>query len=131
VSAAQVTVTHVATKGTVLCLVRTPDAPVFGTDVALQKARTAAFFSSPTAGPQLNALPPANYPTPPSTYVTALRTFLNNPSSLANSIAYSDRAIGNISRPFFPDGIGGTANGPFSKPFGNGRVQRRPAARSR
>jgi uncharacterized protein GlcG (DUF336 family) len=116
-SAAQVTVTVVDTKGTVLGLVRTPDAPVFGTDVALQKARTAAFFTSMTAASQLNALPPANYPTPPSTYVTALRTFLNNPGSLANGIAYSNRAIGNIARPYFPDGISGTANGPFSKPF--------------
>ncbi len=69
-SAAQVTVTVVDTQGNVLGLVRTPDAPVFGTDVALQKARTAAFFSSLTAGAQLNALPPANYPTPPSSYVT-------------------------------------------------------------
>ena len=117
-SAAQVTVTVVDTKGVVLGLVRTPDAPVFGTDVALQKARTAAFFTSMTAASQLNALPPANYPTPPSTYVTALRTFLNNSGSLANGIAYSNRAIGNIARPYFPDGIGGTANGPFSKPIG-------------
>jgi uncharacterized protein GlcG (DUF336 family) len=117
-SAAQVTVTVVDTKGVVLGLVRTPDAPVFGTDVALQKARTAAFFTSMTAASQLNALPPANYPTPPSTYVTALRTFLNNAGSLANGIAYSNRAIGNIARPFFPDGIGGTDNGPFSKPIG-------------
>ena len=116
-SAAQVTATVVDTKGNVLGLVRTPDAPIFGTDVALQKARTAAFFSSMTAAAQLNALPPANYPTAPSAYVTSLRTFLNNSASLANGIAYSDRAIGNLSRPFFPDGIGGTANGPFSKPF--------------
>ena len=117
-SAAQVTVTVVDTKGVVLGLVVTPDAPMFGTDVALQKARTAAFFTSMTAASQLNALPPANYPTPPSSYVTALRTFLNNPGSLANGIAYSNRAIGNLSRPYFPDGISGTANGPFSKPIG-------------
>jgi len=117
-SAAQVTVTVVDTRGNVLGLVRTPDAPVFGTDVALQKARTAAFFSSMTAASQLNALPPADYPTPPSSYVAGLRTFMNNPGSLANGIAYSDRAIGNIARPYFPDGIGGTANGPFSKPIG-------------
>ena len=117
-SAAQVTVTVVDTKGNVLGLVRTPDAPVFGTDVALQKARTAAFFSSLTAGAQLNALPPANYPTAPSSYVAGLRTFLNDPASLANGIAYSNRAIGNIARPYFPDGISGTANGPFSKPIG-------------
>ena len=116
-SAAQVTVTVVDTRGTVLGLVRTPDAPVFGTDVALQKARTAAFFASLTAAAQLNALPPANYPTAPSAYVTALRTFLDDPAALANGIAYSARAIGNIARPFFPDGIGGTGNGPFSLPF--------------
>jgi uncharacterized protein GlcG (DUF336 family) len=121
-SAAQVTVTVVDTQGNVLGLVRTPDAPVFGTDVALQKARTAAFFSSPTAAAQLNALPPANYPVPPSAYVAALRAFMNDPASLANGIAYSDRAIGNISRPFFPDGISGTANGPFSKPVGQWSV---------
>ncbi len=116
-SAAQVTVTVVDTRGAVLGLVRTPDAPVFGTDVALQKARTAAFFASTTAGAQLNALPPGNYPTAPSTYVTALRTFLADPAALANGIAYSARAIGNIARPYFPDGIGGTANGPFSLPL--------------
>ena len=39
------TITVVDRAGTVLGLIRTPDAPVFGTDVALQKARTAAFFS--------------------------------------------------------------------------------------
>ncbi len=116
-SAAQVTVTVVDTRGAVLGLVRTPDAPVFGTDVALQKARTAAFFASLTAAAQLNALPPANYPTASSTYVTALRTFLDDPAALANGMAYSARAIGNIARPFFPDGIGGTGNGPFSLPF--------------
>jgi uncharacterized protein GlcG (DUF336 family) len=116
-SAAQVTVTVVDTQGNVLGLVRTPDAPVFGTDVALQKARTAAFFSRKTAAAQLAALPPANYPTAPSVYVAQLRTFLNDPTALANGIAYSDRAIGNIARPYFPDGIGGTSNGPFSKPF--------------
>ena len=117
-SAAQVTVAVVDTAGNVLGLVRTPDAPVFGTDVALQKARTAAFFARMNAGAQLNALPPANYPTPPSAYVTSLRTFLNDPMALANGAAYSNRALGNLSRPFFPDGIGGTANGPFSKPIG-------------
>jgi uncharacterized protein GlcG (DUF336 family) len=121
-SAAQVTITVVDVAGNVLGLVRTPGAPVFGIDVALQKARTAAFFSSFTAGARLNALPPANYPTPPSAYVSALRTFLNNSTSLANGIAYSNRAIGNIARPFFPDGINGTANGPFSLPIGQWSV---------
>ena len=32
-------------------------------------------------------------------------------------VAFSDRANGFLSRPFFPDGIDGTQNGPFSKPI--------------
>ena len=121
-SAAQVSVVVVDTKGVVLGLVRSQDAPVFGTDVAVQKARTAAFFSSVTAAARLSALPPANYPTPPASssiaaYVTAARTFINDPTAFANGIAYSNRAIGNLSRPYFPDGIAGTANGPFAKPL--------------
>jgi uncharacterized protein GlcG (DUF336 family) len=121
-SAAQVSVVVVDTKGVVLGLVRTPDAPVFGTDVAVQKARSAAFFSSATAAAQLNALPPSNYPTPPASssigaYVTAMRAFLGDPTALANGVAYSNRAIGNLARPYFPDGIAGTANGPLAKPL--------------
>jgi hypothetical protein len=33
------------------------------------------------------------------------------------SIAFSDRAIGNLARPFFPDGINGEPPGPLSKPI--------------
>ena len=43
----------------VLGIVRTPDAPVFGTDVSLQKARTAMFFSNPAAGRRPRCGPPA------------------------------------------------------------------------
>ena len=45
-SRAQVTISVVDTNGTVLGIVRSPDAPIFGIDVSLQKARTATFFSS-------------------------------------------------------------------------------------
>ncbi len=122
-SAAQVSVVVVDTNGVVLGLVRTPDAPVFGTDVAVQKARSAAFFSSANAAALLSSLPPAQYPTTPATtssiaaYVTATRLFLNDPTALANGVAYAVRSVGNLSRPYFPDGIAGTANGPFSKPI--------------
>jgi len=122
-SAAQVSVAVVDTNGTVLGLVRTADAPVFGTDVAVQKARTAAFFTSPNAAALLSSLPPANYPTTPPTtsaiaaYVPAMRTFLGDPKALANGIAFSARAVGNLARPYFPDGILGTANGPLSPPI--------------
>ena len=121
-SAAQVTIALVDTNGEVLGLVRTPDAPVFGTDVALQKARTAAFFSNVNAATELLSLPPANYLNPAATssigaYVTDLRRFVGDPTALANGIAYSNRAIGNLARPFFPDGIGNTPPGPLSKAY--------------
>jgi uncharacterized protein GlcG (DUF336 family) len=122
--------TVVDTQGAVLGLIRTPDAPVFGTDVALQKARTAAFFSSFDAAAVLNSLPAADYtvpanartppPSPPlvpvpiGSYVGAMRSFLGDPTSLANGIAYSNRGQGNLARPYFPDGITGRANGPLS-----------------
>jgi uncharacterized protein GlcG (DUF336 family) len=127
-SAAQVTVSVVDTNGVVLGLVRTPDAPVFGTDVAVQKARTAAFFTNPNAAALLSSLPPASYPTTPPTtssisaYVSATRVFLNDPTAFANGIAYSNRAIGNLARPYFPDGIFGTANGPLALPIGSWSV---------
>ena len=113
---AQVTITVVARNGDVLGLIRTPDAPVFGTDVALQKARTAAFFSSTDAGVVLSALPPAGYPVPVpiGSYVAAMRVFLNDLTALDNGIAYSNRGLGNLARPYFPDGITGRAAGPLS-----------------
>jgi uncharacterized protein GlcG (DUF336 family) len=123
-SAAQVSVTVVDTNGEILGLVRSPDAPIFGTDVAVQKARTAAFFSNVNAAAELSALPPASYLVPPATssiaaYAAAMKAFLNDPTSLSNGIAYSNRAVGNLARPFFPDGITGTENGPLSKPYAN------------
>ncbi|HEX5754745.1 MAG TPA: heme-binding protein [Arenimonas sp.] len=121
-SPAQVTVSVVDTRGEVLGLIRSADAPVFGTDVALQKARSALLFSSPDAADLLSALPPANYlvpmtPSPIADYVPALRQFLGDADALADGIAYSARAIGNLSRPYFPDGIRSALSGPLSKPF--------------
>jgi hypothetical protein len=49
-------------------------------------------------------------------YVTAYQNFLGVP--LNGSIAWSLRALGNISRPFYPDDIDGNVNGPLSKPAG-------------
>lgn len=127
---ASVTIAVVDTYGNVLGMVRTRDAPVFGADVSLQKARTATFFSSASAATLLASLPTAEYlETPPSgpafkpatpfsEYVSDTQTFLADPNALADGvIAWSDRAIGNISRPYFPDGIDGSPNGPMSKPI--------------
>ena len=125
-SQAHVTVSVVDTNGEVLALARTPDAPVFGADVSLQKARTVLLFSHPSAAADIAALPIANHigaggaPTmtaPPfASYVSATRTFFNDATMLNNDIAFSARAIGNISRPSFPDGISGTNAGPLSTP---------------
>jgi uncharacterized protein GlcG (DUF336 family) len=124
-SVAQVSVTVVDTKGAIVGYVRSPDALVDSVDVVQQKARTAAFFSNPNAAAQLAALPTVTYvqPTPTSpiltssiaAYVTASRSFFGDPTAFANGIAFSTRSIGNISAPFFPDGIDGTANGPLAK----------------
>ena len=97
-SAAQVTISIVDTQGAIVGLVRTPDAPVFGVDVSVQKARSAAFFSSVNAATLLSALPPAAYLSPPalspiSAYVTAARTLFGNANAFGDSIAFSTRSL--------------------------------------
>ncbi|MFS0736220.1 heme-binding protein [Sphingomonas sp. 1P06PA] len=112
-SRAQVTISVVDTRGAILGIVRGPDAPLFGTDVSLQKARTATFFSAPFAGSELLQHPLADV----QDRVRQVRTFLNDPAALTGKTAFSDRANGNLSRPYFPDGQVGTAPGPFSRPI--------------
>jgi len=112
-SRAQVTISLVDTSGAVLGVVRSPDAPIFGTDVSLQKARTAAFFSNAQAGALFSADSSADV----RQFVGATRTFLNNQSALTGAIAFGDRSVGNLARPYFPDGQLGTANGPLSRPI--------------
>jgi hypothetical protein len=96
--------------------------------VSLQKARTAAFFSGVNAAADLQAEPNAVYLTPQGMasgtqivigdYVTAAQDFLGSPTALADgAFAFADRSGGNLSRPFFPDGLNGNVNGPFSKPY--------------
>lgn len=108
-ASARVSIWIVDHLGTPLGFTRSQDAPVFGIDVALQKARTAAFFSSADAG---DVLISANL----TEYVTAAREFIAS-DALTGTHAFTDRAGGNLSRPFYPDGINGKANGPFSLPF--------------
>jgi uncharacterized protein GlcG (DUF336 family) len=130
-SQARVTISVVDTQGEILGMVRTRDAPVFGADVSLQKARTAALFSSATAGGFLAALPNAKYLTTTDAsvaairsvsigdYVTALRNFSGDANALGDGrIAFTDRANGNLSRPLYPDGIDTAGAGPLSKPAG-------------
>ncbi len=107
---AQVTISIVDTTGAILGVIRTPDAPVFGTDVAVQKARSALFFSKTTSAAALTALG-----APVSGYVVGMQGLIGG--ALTNGVAYSNRAIGNLARPFLPDGINGAGLGPLSKPY--------------
>lgn len=128
---ARVTISVVDSGGEILGMVRSRDAPVFGADVSLQKARTATLFSSAGAADFLAALPPARYlatgpgfagavdSSAPGDYVPAVRDFLDSATALADgAVAFSDRAGGNLSRPRFPDGVESGVPGPLSKPDG-------------
>jgi uncharacterized protein GlcG (DUF336 family) len=115
-SPTEVNMTVVDVDGTILGIFSTIDAPIFGFDVSAQKARTAAFFSSPTAGQQLRN---AGF----GRFVDAAG---DDGLGLNGTVAFSDRAGGFLSRPFFPDGINDTEHGPFSvnirdfSPFNDG-----------
>lgn len=127
----QVTVSIVDAEGRVLAQARTPDAPIFGIDVSLQKARSAAFFSKRNAGANLenpnvlpsirvvanaiNGLIPGHAYGVPN-YAADMRALLGA-GSLSDGMAFTDRAIGNLARPFYPDGVNGNGNGPLSRPF--------------
>jgi hypothetical protein len=47
--------------------------------------------------------------------VQAVRTFFENASALTGQNAFSNRSIGNIARPYFPDGELGRPPGPLSR----------------
>lgn len=143
-SSAGIHVTVVDINGDVLGMARTRDALIDAVDVTTQKARTALTLSANFAADRLNSLPPAGYlgegdlntvvqralndnqaesEIPP--YVQAYRDFFDLPRGLADgNIAFSTRAVGNISRPFYPDGQNGAGGvnpqpeGPLSKPPG-------------
>ncbi len=120
---AQVNISVVDTNGALVGFVRTPDAPMFGADVSLQKARTAMFLSHASAGTDLAALGAANYldgsTSSVAAYVPATLAFLGDPAALSGTKAFSARAAGNLARPFYPDGINANGPGPLSKALPN------------
>jgi uncharacterized protein GlcG (DUF336 family) len=108
-SNARVSIAVVDTEGNVLGIFRTADAPVFGFDVSVQKARSAVLFSRSDAATLLNN--------------AGMSQYTNRAASdgvpLNGNIAYSDRAIGFLHRPLYPDGINNTQAGPFSSSLGD------------
>lgn len=74
-------------NGSLLALYRMPDATVFSVDVAVAKSRNVVYFSGPGG--------PADLPGVPA------------------GTAVTNRTIGYGAQPLFPEGIDGTAPGPF------------------
>jgi uncharacterized protein GlcG (DUF336 family) len=111
-SNARVSIAVVDPNGVVLGVFRQQDAPVFGFDVSVQKARTAAFYSSANAGALLRS---AGF----GPYVDRAAA---DGLKLDGSVAFTDRAGGFLHRPFFPDGINNSAAGPFSTELNNWSV---------
>ena len=122
------------TNGVVLGIGRTRDALVDAIDVTTQKARTAAFFSGDYAAAdvELGAARElfrrygfqrrGEHHHACAKFAVEIhhraRAFLGQPTAFADGkIAYSDRAVGLLSQPFYPSGVPGAPNGPFSLPF--------------
>ena len=115
-SNARVSIAVVDREGSVLGVFRQLDAPVFGFDVSVQKARTAVFYSNENAETLLHTAGFGSY----------VDRALADGLKLDGSVAFTDRAVGFLHRPFFPDGINNSAAGPFStalsewSPFNDG-----------
>ena len=110
--------------GNVVALVESPDAPIFATDVAIQKARTAVFLSAPQAEAGLlndvELRDPIGFglvfqSQPLGTYVQDVRMAIGDPTVLSRGLALTTRTLGALARPFFPDGVNGNLPGPLSK----------------
>jgi uncharacterized protein GlcG (DUF336 family) len=106
-SNARVSIAVVDSEGNVLGIFRTMDAPVFGFDVSVQKARTAAFYSNRNAASLLRG----------SGFGAYVDRAAADGLKLDGAVAFTDRAGGFLHRPFFPDGIDETPPGPFSTPI--------------
>jgi uncharacterized protein GlcG (DUF336 family) len=124
-SRAEVSISIVDTHGSILALARAPDAPIFGIDVSIEKARTAAFFSNPraaadlTGNPNPGVAPVEGGPRSPSvaSYAAAIQSFVGQNGFLTGQYAVSARLLGLLARPYFPDGEVGRPNGPLSRGF--------------
>ena len=106
-SVAAVTIAVTDSFGQILGIISSGDITVFGVDVALQKARSAAFMSGAGALPALSSAGLGRF-------ANAYSNFFRVPPP--TPVAWSVRALGNSARDSYPDGIDGTLNGPFGLP---------------
>lgn len=118
-SFAQVTVTVVDLDGNVLAQARTPDAPVFGADVSRQKARSSVFFSRTDAAAKIAGISLFTGSTDTNTFADYINRSqaLIGPNAFADGTAWSELALGEVARPFYPDGIDGNPPGSLSVPY--------------
>lgn len=112
-SRAQVSISVVDSRGQILGIVRAPDAPIFGIDVSVQKARTTALLSGPSAAADLLGDPSADV----RAFVQRTRDFFPSTTVFTGQTAFAAKSIGNLARPYFPDGEVGRPNGPLSRPI--------------
>jgi uncharacterized protein GlcG (DUF336 family) len=114
----EVSVGVVDQNGVVLGAVSTADAPVSSYDISVQKARSAAFASSAAAASILRSAQGGAFLAnkPFAKYADAANA---EGLKLDGSVAITGRCLIFLSRPFLPDGIDGTVNGPFSNPIEN------------
>ena len=112
----EVSVGVVDQNGVVLGAVSTTDAPISSFDISVQKARSAVFASSPAANSILrNAQGGAFLANKP--FVKYADAANAEGLKLDGSVAITGRCLIFLARPFLPDGIDGTVNGPFSNPI--------------
>jgi uncharacterized protein GlcG (DUF336 family) len=109
-AAAAINISVVDVYGDILGIISVQDAPLFGIDVSLQKARSALFMSSPSAEAAI-----ANAPYYVSPYASAATNFFGR-QVFNGSVAWSARALGTVARDTYPDGIPNSPNGPLSHP---------------
>lgn len=105
---AEVNLTCVDFDGSILGIVSTPDAPIFGFDVSAEKGRASVLFSRPDTERLLRNAGVGVY----------ADNLLKEGLRLNGEFAFADRSVGFIARPFYPDGISdrqSSGPGPLSK----------------
>lgn len=103
----QVSVSVCDVQGNLLGIFRRSDAPIFGFDVSLQKARSVTFMSRTDAGAMMDTADAGLY----AKYAQAARA---TGLTLTGNVGLANRSIAFIARPTLPDGIPDTGPGPLS-----------------